>query len=341
MKKLLFLLMMLSSPAWAAYPNYIVSPTGGDFTSLNGAVADIKTNHATLSSPVTIVITGTWASADTTSVDLSGITTSGTNTITISTSGAAIHPGYFTDASPYYRLITTNTDGIALNNSFVNIIGLQIETNVATSNNGRPIDIASGISNITIDRTIMTAIGTAGDVAFRGNSGGAGSSWLIKNSIMESNGSESAYIEGTSMEFDNDIFITYSSAAALRCVDTPVVKNSYAYSQSGVAYDTCLSPVTSYSSDGSQGTTTAAYSTSSGAFFTNVTPGSENFSISLGSALIGSGTNLFSTFTDDIVGATRQSSAPWDVGPFLFGSVVGPTSTTVINNAVLRNVTIN
>jgi len=92
-----------SSGAWdvgsfaynsGGYPNYAVCSTCS-FTTLASAISDIATNHAVLTNPVTVNISGTWASADTTSVSITGITTTATNTLSIYTSGSAVHPGYF------------------------------------------------------------------------------------------------------------------------------------------------------------------------------------------------------------------------------------------------------
>ena len=89
----IFLLLIVGN-AWATYPNYSFCPSGGgcDYTTFAGVVADILANHSTLSSPVTINGSGSWASSpDTSAVDFSGITTSATNTITISFSGSAVN----------------------------------------------------------------------------------------------------------------------------------------------------------------------------------------------------------------------------------------------------------
>jgi hypothetical protein len=55
-----------------------------------------------------------------------------------------------------------------------------------------------------------------------------------------------------------------------------------------------------------------AYSTSSGAYFTSVTAGSENLHIGASSALKNVGTDRSAAFTTDIDGQTR--SGTWDIG---------------------------
>jgi hypothetical protein len=74
------------------------------------------------------------------------------------------------------------------------------------------------------------------------------------------------------------------------------------------------------SEDGTVGTT-IAYSTSAGAYFANVTSGSEDVAIGVLSSLRNIGTDLSGNFTNDIQGQTR--SAPWDIGvdEFVTGGV--------------------
>ena len=52
--------------------------------------------------------------------------------------------------------------------------------------------------------------------------------------------------------------------------------------------------------------------TSSGAYFINITPGSEDFHIGALSSLKDAGTDLSGTFTTDIDGETRTGT--WDIG---------------------------
>lgn len=65
------------------------------------------------------------------------------------------------------------------------------------------------------------------------------------------------------------------------------------------------------SEDGSMGST-VAYSTSSGAYFTNVGAGTEDVSIGSSSSLKDAGTDLSGSFTIDIQNQTRTGS--WDIG---------------------------
>ena len=116
-------------------------------------------------------------------------------------------------------------------------------------------------------------------------------------------GAESAVVNynGTGHAIDSNNYSTYAT-------------NVYAYSEGGTAFndDYGLNTTTSASNDGSDGSSTVAYSTSSGAYFTSVTEGSEDFHITnTSSDLYEAGTDLSGTFTDDIDGDTRSA---WDIG---------------------------
>jgi hypothetical protein len=96
------------------------------------------------------------------------------------------------------------------------------------------------------------------------------------------------------------------------------VKNCYAGANATADYSSSDSTWTAFTTNASSDTTgtsglqNIAHSTSSGAYFTNVTAGSEDYHIGGSSALKDVGTDLSATFTTDIDGATR--SGTWDIG---------------------------
>lgn len=100
-----------------------------------------------------------------------------------------------------------------------------------------------------------------------------------------------------------------------------VVKNTYSGGNTtadyGVSNSGTFAFATSYSSDGSQSTTSAAYSSSSGAYFIDVTPGAEDLHIgNASSSLIGNGTDISGDatwpVTVDVDGGARGT--PPDIG---------------------------
>lgn len=102
---------------------------------------------------------------------------------------------------------------------------------------------------------------------------------------------------------------------------TTTVKNCYCGGNTTADYledtNATLAVTTCYSADGSESTPTAAYSISAGAYFINITGGSEDLDIGASSTLRGNGTNLSGdgtyAFNDDVIGTTRSA---WDVGAF-------------------------
>ncbi len=326
------------------YPNYTVTPSGqgGDFNTLQGAINDLATNYATLTSPVTIKIDGTWVSADTTAVSVSGITTSATNTITIYTTSACRHPGYWADTSPYYRLKLSANAATVLYVSlgYTTISGIQAENTYAGG--------LSYSNTISINLPQSTAPGTVLDgIIAISNSSDAHSNALfdsdangdstvtIKNSAFISYASAytvrmGGYYHGTNQSvIYNCVAVNCASGFGIGFQDGYAVAfiNCYAYSLAGTnafsitnAYST-LTTCASSDTTGSIGLQNIAYSTTSGTYFTNVTQGSENFTLNTGSALIGAGTNESGTFTNDIINLTRQATGAWDIGPFRFGAL--------------------
>ncbi len=94
------------------------------------------------------------------------------------------------------------------------------------------------------------------------------------------------------------------------------VINCYSGGNTGADYaiagvHATMTLTTSYSEDGTLSTTTAAYSTSTGCYFTNVTAGSEDVNITANSTLINAATDESGVFTTDMNGATRVA---WDIG---------------------------
>lgn len=123
-------------------------------------------------------------------------------------------------------------------------------------------------------------------------------------------------------------FDVYDDAASAikNCYSGGNTGNDYA----GKARTTCASE----DSTGSVGLQSIAYSTSSGAYFTNITAGSENFHIGASSSLVGAATNLYNdgtyAFQIDIDGNDRGgAAASWDVGADEYVSAVSDLSINV------------
>lgn len=120
--------------------------------------------------------------------------------------------------------------------------------------------------------------------------------------------------------------------------DTLTATNCYADGATAgyfVEVDGIFTDTTCASSDGSESTTTIAMSTSTGAYFVNVSAGSEDWRISSASSdLIGAGTDLSGTFTTDMFGTTRSA---WDIGAaeFVSGGVTHQLAGSVDSQSAL------
>lgn len=137
MRKLLFslfLLAVLCQPVYATCdPTLTLCESGCDYSVLNSAVTDLETNCASPTEPLSITGSGSFSSADTTAVTISGISTTATNTLTITMTGDARHDGT-TSKSGSYKLSPTGAGypngviALSVNSDYVTIDGLIIQT---------------------------------------------------------------------------------------------------------------------------------------------------------------------------------------------------------------------
>lgn len=349
MKKWFLLFLLLGTPnAWATYPNYTVCPSTCDFNTLQGAVADLIANHATPASPVTITISGSWASADTAAVNITtGLTTTSSNTLTISTTGTARNNGVFPSGSGGYWLAPTAAVGITVSAGYITINGLAID---ATTSGDDAISVANYYPNLTfINNFFKVTAGYAMDTpSLRGtnyfyNNICVGNNSALYNACVGTTNQDSgtstyvynntSYGMGQSFNANTGatgIYVLANNVASSSITDS-IYRGQFASSGSNnvcdLASECTISPLTN-------GTNSATSYTS---YYTS--PSGNNFSLKVGSILIAGGTSESGTFTTDITGATRST---WDVGAFAYNATVSaPPSKTIINNAIIRNATIN
>jgi hypothetical protein len=292
-----------------------VRPSGGTYTTLAAAITGELSANAdivTMAGILSIQIEGDWSGgADTTAVNIAGFTTSALYYVNIITDSANRAGTSWSDSK--YRLVIYN-DAISSRDGFIRFTGLQISC-TRTGSYAAVWGYAGGVdcifdscfikslanSNIyDMDRNVFRnciLLGGVTSVYLRhgGTTGATGAS-VIQNCIMSK-----GTLYGVNVE---------SSLYA-------VIKNSYSGNNGGddyYGYGT-ITLTTSFSEDGTKSTSTEAYST---ATFTNVTSGSEDFSIPVDSGLIDVGTDLSADaiypFDWDITGATR--SGTWDVGAY-------------------------
>ena len=295
-----------------------VMPSGGTYATLAAAIAGELSANANLVSMAGILhikIDGTWSSADSTSVNLTGFTVNSSYYVDIYTTVTSRHLGVW--SSSYYQLAGTydwNTKFI-INNAYSRVTGLQIQNTSTSGGSGVEIDagpcqfiasIIRGCQQYGVigkdGNNIMANCVVSGNLSGGLQIGQNGTqTWSVYNCAFVNNGGYGIYVD------------EYRTILAKNCYAGGNATAGYGHSTNGT-----LTPTTCYSDDGSLSTTVAAWSTSSGGKFTNVTSGSENIHIKSGSTLIAAGTDLHADgtypFAVDIDGQARPNGS-WDVGP--------------------------
>jgi hypothetical protein len=287
--------------------------------------------------------------ADSTATTINGWTTAEDNYIRIYTPtdfdevGTTQRHNGSRDNTKYH--LETNTDwsvGIYVNEEYVRLEGLQVSN--SSINEGYSLgvqDIDNTNSYVLITETIAYDAGGA-DGLFISNG-----TVRVANSMFMNNAEDGVWVTSYSLpnvyvsnvtSVNNGTYgFTVSSYRTLNC------SNCYAGGNGTADYyeeaDAALNLTTSYSADGSESTPTAAFSTSSGAYFTSVTAGSEDLRIKADSTLIDSGTDLSAdadlAFVTDIEGDERNFNDGWDIGadeyhPTKIYRSVGPSATDAL-----------
>lgn len=302
-----------------------VNPDGGaDYTSLNSAEATEQATHTDLvGDNNTMAFNGSSSgSADTTAATITGWTTGAGNGISVN---AINSHGGLRDTG--YRIVTAAAV-LTIAQSFVLIDGVSGKT----TNAGNDV-FHLNAANI---QAVNCLAYDSGRYGYRGD-----------------NVTNVGFVNCTAMNCGGGGFWFRDSGFGYNCVavgntgagflvdnfDTMTLKNCYAGGNSGTDYDVSsggsLASTTCHAEDGTADTTTA-YSTSAGAYFVNVTGGSEDVHTNnVASALRSAGTDLSADgvfpFDYDFEGDTRSN---WDVGADEF---VGAPPTGSIMNQLQKN----
>ena len=356
MKKLItsILFLMLCSPAWSASQlKKTICPSACDYTSLQAAVAAQAQNLVAADKWLDLEINGTWASADTTAVNITGYTTDATRYINIYTTGAARHAGIYSTSK--YLLSTTLAgagSAIIVNAGYTTINGLIINVIMAaaySTYNG--IQIPDGISPNTIKNNIVrlqstvTYNGLGTGIISSCSSGAAKTNYIYNNIVY-------GWLKG--------LGITNQVAVDIRSYDYRTITN-YFYNNTiynndigvldtvGTASSTNTSylknniSVSSLSSDFTIGTTSTANmsnnlssdasapgassltSKTAANQFTSVGAGTEDLRLKAGADAIDTGATLSAPYDYGIAGNARSGS--FDIGADEYVAAGGGGST--------------
>ncbi len=277
------------------------------------------------------------SAADTAVVDINGWTTAAANYILVTTDISNRHDG---TAGTGYRLIPSSNPASAvltISEEYVRIIGIAISAPIY--NRGSDYDLVSaspsGACRIDFGYNLIHDghnAGAGGNNAMRITFSGSATQVVNIYNTLVFDLDTGGFIYTTN---NANCTLNFYSVTVANCgsdgfdrqfngTGLVILKNVYSGACGSADYntgDTYNTVTTCYDSDaGGIAGATAAHSTSAGCYFTNITDGSEDYSIKTDSALKDNGTDTSGTgapldFTDDIVGETRST---WDVGAFEF-----------------------
>jgi hypothetical protein len=311
-----------------------VRPSGGTYTTLAAAITGEVTANADLTAAgmngiLTISIEGDWSGgADTTAVNVIGFTVDSTHYVNIITDSAN-KAGTSWSTNKYRLIVLSYGNILTLSNRYTRAIGLQGSN---TRNGGSCVFQTSELYCLFDSCLAYNSYSSYGAI------GSSADYTTIINCIVYKITGIGINANHSSV-YNSDAVNCSSYGIRVDASHTGVVKNCYSGGNSGADYSNAgtLTFTTCYSEDGTESTPTAAFSTST---FTNVTAGSENLSLPLGSGLIGAGTDLRSDatwpFDYDIIGTTR--GATWDVGAFEYVTAGGLSIPVAMHHYAMQGV---
>lgn len=329
--------------------NSIASGANAAYASLNLAEAAIS---GTLADSWEVVCgsNGGGHTADTTSTTFSGATTTASFYVLVRSDANSRASASW--SATKYRMEVANGNDIVIGEAHVRIDGLQLRVTAANANLQANINISNTANIPTANNDIRISncrLRQAGDATYQEPGiycADADAILSIWNCVIDGAGAYS----GTSLATNSAIRLSCATASVYGCTliggyyglyrlgGTVVVKNCYAHGSSA-AYSGTMTLTTCASSDstGTVGLRTIAVNT---ATFTNVTAGSEDYHLPLGSALIDVGTNTSGdaaplNFTTDINSAAI--SGTWDIGAAHYVSAAN--AFTVTATVAARNAT--
>lgn len=309
------------------YVNTASTP-GGDGTTnatvgANRAYASLAEWEAARQADLTaadseqVICDGT--AADTAALAIDGWTTDATHYIRVAVAAAARHVGVWSTSK--FRLYAAVSYSYMLDilEEFVRIEGLQVGNSSPDGGLAVRVNAGWGSGDIRFLGVIENGSDNHGFNCING------SYTVTANNVIASNNVGSGFVINCDHRAYNCVAVNNGGYGFWNPGWTAYWKNNYAGGNTGADYqnDGTANYTTCFSEDGTGTTTTAAFSTSAGAYFTSITAGSEDLAIGASSALKDAGTDLSadSRWFDksgsdcyDITGAVR--GATWDVGVY-------------------------
>lgn len=310
-----------------------VHPTGegtGDasYTTLALAIAGEEKDLVTNTRILTIEIQGDWSGgADSTEVSVTGFTVSSSYYVIIQTDSANRHAGVW-DTNKYVLEKSHGGAVFTLVNSYTRMIGLQIR-NTATGDYQAFKEDTSGCDGWLMDKCLLRGGSGGKDILIGGGDGEIRNTGVFGNAL----GIYTTWSSENPTLLLQNVTAINSTTYCIQVNNGSVTANNV-YAGGGGTADTSgtISDTNCASSDGTIGSAVAC-STSSGAYFTNVTGDSEDVHIKSDSSLIGNGSDLSGTFTDDFEGDTRSA---WDIGADEYIAAGGGSAVPIIMSQMRR-----
>jgi len=309
--------------------NHDGSSWANAYASLSLAEAGLQKDLDTADEQMTIHCRGTAGTPDVSAVLVDGWITSAADNLVIQVDltdrGSAVW-----DTS-HYHLQVSDTHCLQVNEDYVWIDGLQIAT-VSPAGSDRGCftigNLTNGANQIYVTNCIMKGHKHASYTQSVFKIGGDYVNLTAWNVLVYNLGvtASTCFLlmsGGTvSQNLYNCVAIS-GNYGFYRGSGTVTLKNCYGGGTATGDYEGTIPKTTCASEDatGSVGLTGIAVSTDN---FVNVSEGTEDFRLPLGSALIDVGTDLSATFTVDIVGTTRPTGVnTWDIGIYEFVAAGG------------------
>lgn len=299
-----------------------VKLSGGNYTSMSGALAGETTNLSVAERLLTIQPYASGSATGTASSLYFGADATWNPTasyyINVEVPEAEGHAGKWDDTKFKIDVSVSYDRVVNLNSSYARLTRVQVRQNNGTSGSGAIMVVGTGT---LLDRCIFvgTTNASAGWADIPMYFGPTCVSSTARNSIAVSRSSalEACIVYyGATVSLDNCVFRASGFTYTVRGYGSTSLRNCYSFgSTAGDYYGVTLTNTcASADASGTAGLRNIAGSTSTGAKFADLTLGTEDFQIASDSALKGVGTDLSANFTVDIAGTTRTT--PWDIGAF-------------------------